>query len=365
METETDPVVHGDDLKFWAYSGYRDFIEGDDEQENSIHIKCLQVNNTYHGDVLQLSISHRSAAPRLQAPNASCGTTVPWRRAMRLRAESVLPAGLRAESLPRHVAMVMDGNSRWARARGLPTAAGHEALKPALEEAVWLSRAWGIRALTAFAFSHENWSRPKACVTLLHSPSSLLRSAASRSSVLFFCWNVQAEVDFLMDLFERLIQENVAEFVREGIRLRVIGDCTRLPVSLQKTVREAEEATSNNLQLDLILAISYSGRRDIVQACANLAHKVRDELLGPNDIDESLFADELQTNCANEFPYPDLLIRTGGEVRLSNFLMWQSAYSELFFTSTLWPDFREADYVEALIYFQGRDRRFGQRKTLA
>jgi len=254
---------------------------------------------------------------------------------MRLRAESVLPAGLRAESLPRHVAVVMDGNSRWAHARGLPTAAGHEALKPALEEAVWLSRAWGIRALTAFAFSHENWSRPKA------------------------------EVDFLMELFERLIQENVAEFVREGIRLRVIGDCTRLPVSLQKTVREAEEATSKNLQLDLILAISYSGRRDIVQACTNLAHKVRDELLGPDDIDESLFADELQTNCANELPYPDLLIRTGGEVRLSNFLMWQSAYSELFFTSTLWPDFGEADYVEALIYFQGRDRRFGQRKTLA
>lgn len=155
-------------------------------------------------------------------------------------------------------------------------------------------------------------------------------------------------------------------FYREGIRLRVIGDSSRLPVSLERTAREAEETTRNNSQLDLTLAISYSGRRDIVQACRSLAQKVRDKLLEPEDIDESLFAGELETSHANangnELPYPDLVIRTSGELRLSNFLLWQSAYAELFFTDTLWPDFGEADYLQALVSFQSRDRRFGVRK---
>lgn len=248
-------------------------------------------------------------------------------------AESLLLRGLRPESLPRHVAVVMDGNSRWARARGMPPAFGHEAGRRALVETVRLSRAWGIRALTAFAFSHENWSRPKA------------------------------EVDFLMGLFERVIHNSIAEFLRGGIRLRVIGDCSRLPVSLRRTARDAEEATRDNSQLDLTLAISYSGRRDIVQACRSLAQKVRGELLRPEDIDESLFAGELETSRGSELPCPDLLIRTSGELRLSNFLLWQSAYSELFFTDTLWPDFGEADYLEALCSFQSRERRFGRRNS--
>ncbi|XP_062226577.1 cis-prenyltransferase 4, chloroplastic-like [Phragmites australis] len=277
-----------------------------------------------------------------RSPAASCKLLAPSRRTRLLtpcpRAgateAALLPGGLRAESLPRHVAVVMDGNARWARARGLPSAAGHEAGRRALEETVRLSRAWGVRALTAFAFSHENWSRPKA------------------------------EVDFLMALFERVIHDSVAEFLREGIRLRVIGDSSRLPVSLQKIAREAEEATRTNSssQLDLTLAISYSGRRDIVQACRKLAQKVQGELLRPEDIDDLLFAEELETSPAGEFPYPDLLIRTSGELRLSNFLLWQSAYSELCFTDTLWPDFGEADYLEALASFQSRDRRFGVRK---
>ncbi|KAG2602069.1 hypothetical protein PVAP13_5KG652200 [Panicum virgatum] len=165
-----------------------------------------------------------------------------------------------------------------------------------------------------------------------------------------------------MGLFERVIHESIAGFLREGIRLRVIGDSSRLPVSLQKTAREAEEATRNNSQLDLTLAISYSGRRDIVQACRSLAQKVHDKVLRPEDIDESLFAAELETSPADELPYPDLLIRTSGELRLSNFLLWQSAYSELFFTDTLWPDFGEDDYLEALVSFQSRERRFGVRK---
>ncbi|KAF8717063.1 hypothetical protein HU200_026174 [Digitaria exilis] len=281
--------------------------------------------------------------PLSRSPAASCQLLAPSRRTRLLTpypragatpaAEaSLLPGALRAESLPRHVAVVMDGNARWARARGLPSAAGHEAGRRALEETVRLSRAWGVRALTAFAFSHENWSRPKV------------------------------EVEFLMGLFERVIHESVAEFLREGIRLRVIGDSSRLPVSLQRTAREAEEATRNNSQLDLTLAISYSGRRDIVQACRSLAQKVQDKVLRPEDIDESLFADELETSPADELTYPDLLIRTSGELRLSNFMLWQSAYSELFFTDTLWPDFGEDDYLEALVSFQSRDRRFGVRK---
>uniref|UniRef100_A0ACD5VAS4 Uncharacterized protein n=1 Tax=Avena sativa TaxID=4498 RepID=A0ACD5VAS4_AVESA len=234
-------------------------------------------------------------------------------------AEPLLPAQLRAESLPRHVAVVMDGNSRWARARGLPQTIGHQDGLHALEEMVRLSRAWGIRP----------------------------------------------EVDVLMVLIERLIDDNVDEFLSQGIRLRVIGDYSRLPLSLQNTAREAEDATRNNSQLDLILAIGYSGRRDILQACRSLVGKVHGKLLRPEDIDESLFANELQTSFTDgELPYPDpdLLIRTSGELRLSNFLLWQTAYSEIFFTNTLWPDFREADYLEALTSFQSRNRRFGGRK---
>ncbi|XP_022682334.1 uncharacterized protein LOC101765166 [Setaria italica] len=286
-----------------------------------------------------MPLSHSPAATcQLLAPSRRTRLLTPCPRAGATPAAeaALLPAGvLRAESLPRHVAVVMDGNARWARARGLPSAAGHEAGRRALEETVRLSRAWGVRALTAFAFSHENWSRPKV------------------------------EVEFLMGLFERVIRESVSEFLREGIRLRVIGDSSRLPVSLQKTAREAEAATRNNSQLDLTLAISYSGRRDIVQACRSLAQKVHDRQLRPEDIDESLFAAELETSPADEhelLPYPDLLIRTSGELRLSNFLLWQSAYSELFFTDTLWPDFGEADYLEALVSFQSRERRFGVRR---
>ncbi|PAN27481.1 hypothetical protein PAHAL_5G083800 [Panicum hallii] len=282
-----------------------------------------------------MPLSHSPAATcQLLGPSRRTRLPTPCPRAGAAPAAdaALLPPPLRAESLPRHVAVVMDGNARWARARGLPSAAGHEAGRRALEETVRLSRAWGVRALTAFAFSHENWSRPKV------------------------------EVEFLMGLFERVIHERVAELLREGIRLRVIGDSSRLPVSLQKTAREAEEATRNNSQLDLTLAISYSGRRDIVQACRSLAQKVHDKALRPEDIDESLFADELETSPAAELPYPDLLIRTSGELRLSNFLLWQSAYSELFFTDTLWPDFGEDDYLEALVSFQSRARRFGVRK---
>ncbi|ONK76808.1 uncharacterized protein A4U43_C02F50 [Asparagus officinalis] len=248
-----------------------------------------------------------------------------------LSPSSPLPSGLQRELLPKHVAVIMDGNSRWAASRGLPASAGHEVGYRSLKDIVTLSCRWGIRALTVFAFSSENWQRPKT------------------------------EIDFLMMLFENVLKENITHFLREGIRICIIGDLLKLPRSLQKLAQEVEESTKNNSQFDLIVAISYSGRSDIVQACQSIGEKIKQGLLEPTEITESLIAQELETNRITNFNYPDLLIRTSGELRLSNFLLWQSAYTELYFTKVHWPDFREADYIEALSSFQMRQRRFGKR----
>ncbi|XP_077222542.1 cis-prenyltransferase 4, chloroplastic-like [Tasmannia lanceolata] len=245
--------------------------------------------------------------------------------------DTVLPLGLRKDSIPRHVAIIMDGNSRWARARGLPTGSGHEAGVKALKEILKLSCKWGIRVLTVFAFSYENWLRGKP------------------------------EVDFLMYLLESVLQTEVENLHREEIRLSVIGDTSKLPNSLQQLIKEAEVRTRNNMQLQLIVALSYSGRNDIVQACQKIAYRVKEGLLQPADITESVIEQELATNCAVDSPNPDLLIRTSGELRVSNFLLWQAAYSELFFSPSLWPDFGEDEYAEALLSFQHRKRRFGGR----
>ncbi|XP_010910147.1 uncharacterized protein [Elaeis guineensis] len=242
-----------------------------------------------------------------------------------------LPSSLRWELLPKHVAVIMDGNSRWARMKGLPTWAGHEAGYRSLEEMVKLSCRWGIQVLTVYAFSFENWHRPKV------------------------------EVDFLMMMIEGCLKENIECFLSEGIRLRIIGDSSSFPNSLQEVAKEAQEKTKTNSRLEFNIAISYSGRRDITQACQKIAWKVQHGLLDSADITESLIEQELETNYSTKFPCPDLLIRTSGEQRLSNFLLWQSAYTELFFTKTLWPDFGEPEYIEALCSFQQRERRFGQR----
>ncbi|KAL6611227.1 hypothetical protein ACP70R_039155 [Stipagrostis hirtigluma subsp. patula] len=271
-------------------------------------------------------------------PRLMSGTTARRRRALSLCPRRTLHAGTGAvappvDQMPRHVAVVMDGNRRWAQQRGLPTVEGHEAGRRALERTVRLSRAWGVRALTAFAFSNENFGRP------------------------------QAEVDYVMGLIERTIRDNVDEYVRDGIRLHVIGDSSRRPASLQKAAMEAEEMTRHNSRLHMMLAVCYSGRWDIVQACRELAREAQGGLLRPEDVDESMLAGRLVTGvAAGELSCPDLLIRTSGELRLSNFLLWQSAYSELFFTDTLWPDFGEAEYLQALTSFQSRERRFGERK---
>ncbi|WOK93906.1 dehydrodolichyl diphosphate synthase 2-like [Canna indica] len=243
---------------------------------------------------------------------------------------AALPSLLRQGPLPKHVAIIMDGSSRWARARGMPSSFGHEAGHRALKKIVELSGRWGVRALTVYAFSSENWTRP------------------------------EAEVDFLMMLFESVLKGSLGDFMKDEISVSIIGDITELPQSLQKLAKEVVDMTKKNTKLDVLVAISYSGRRELKRACQNIAQKVKHGLLAPEDITESHIEQELETNHI-EFPHPDLLIRTSGELRVSNFLLWQLAYTELFFTKTYWPDFGEEDYVEALHSFQSRQRRFGQR----
>lgn len=244
-----------------------------------------------------------------------------------------LPEGLLREAMPRHVAVIMDGNARWARQRGfIALSAGHEAGARSLRELVELCCDWGVRVLTVFAFSYDNWIRPKV------------------------------EVDFLMSLFERMLKSELDNFVRQGARVSTIGDSSRLSESLKKLISDVEEKTKDNSRLHLIVAVSYSGKYDVTQACKSIAQKVKDGTVQLEDIDESLLEQELETNCA-EYPCPDLLIRTSGELRISNFLLWQLAYTELFFAEALWPDFGKAEFVEALTSYQQRQRRYGGRRS--
>eukprot|EP00850_Spirogloea_muscicola_P019424 SM000190S04860 [mRNA] locus=s190:105389:106922:+ [translate_table: standard] len=242
-----------------------------------------------------------------------------------------LPAELRADLMPRHVAIIMDGNSRWAAGRGQPVHAGHEAGVRSLRDAVRLARRWGIRALTVYAFSTENWLRPKL------------------------------EVNFLMDLFARLLQNEIPNMQKEEVSVKFVGDLTALPGSLQKLIAEAHVNSAGKDGLKLTIAVSYSGRQDIVRACQSLAEQAAAGTLVASNIDEALFERELQTAWLGGLACPDLLIRTSGERRLSNFLLWQAAYTELVFSDTLWPDFGEAAFKAALLEFQGRNRRFGKR----
>ncbi|PON92674.1 Decaprenyl diphosphate synthase-like [Trema orientale] len=239
-------------------------------------------------------------------------------------------AGLRRESLPKHVAVIMDGNRRWARLRDLPVDSGYEAGLRSLRVLVELCCKLGIEVLTVFAFSTDNWFRPKV------------------------------EIEFLMSLFERGVREELGSFLRENIRISVIGDTSRLQSSLQELIANVEESTKNNSRLQLVVAVSYSGQYDVVQACRKIAQKVKDGVLTPEDINESLIEEELETNCTH-FPYPDLLIRTSGELRISNFFLWQLAYTELFFAQCLWPDFGEYEFLEALRAFRSRQRRYGRK----
>jgi undecaprenyl diphosphate synthase len=229
-------------------------------------------------------------------------------------------------SPPRHVAVIMDGNGRWAKARGMPRIAGHRSGAEAVRRTVTAAAELGIAYLTLFGFSSENWKRPVG------------------------------EVDDLMGLLRHYLRREIAELHRNGVRLNVIGERSRLADDIVTLITNAEALTAGNAGLRLTVALSYGGRAEIVRAARDIAWLASSGKLVPADIDEDLFARHLLTA---DMPDPDLVIRTSGEQRISNFLLWQTAYSELVFTDTLWPDFGKNDLEKALREYHGRERRYG------
>lgn len=243
-----------------------------------------------------------------------------------------LPLDLEPSQLPQHVAFIMDGNGRWATQRGLPRIAGHRQGTRVLKDLVRCCKDWGIPMLTVYAFSTENWKRPLT------------------------------EVEFLMRLFERLLRKELAELHQEGVQMQFLGDMADLPETLQTEMQQAIATTANNTAVTFNIAVNYGSRLEIVQACRQVAKQVQQGLLTPENIDETLLSKQLYTANA---PDPDLLIRTSGEHRLSNYLLWQLAYTELYFTERLWPDFSREAFHQALLSFQQRDRRFGKVPALS
>lgn len=229
-------------------------------------------------------------------------------------------------NLPRHIAIIMDGNGRWAKKRGLPRVAGHSEGVKSVRDVVEACAQLGIEYLTLYAFSTENWRRPKE------------------------------EVSTLMKLLLKTLKTETDELHKNNIRLRMIGDFESLPEAVQKQLKEAIKKTENNTRLNLILALSYSGRWDILQATRKIAESVANKKIKKSEINEETFKKFLSTS---EFPEPDLLIRTSGEMRVSNFLLWEIAYTELYVTETLWPDFRRKELYKAIEDYQKRERKFG------
>lgn len=229
-------------------------------------------------------------------------------------------------ALPVHVGIIMDGNGRWAAGRGLPRVEGHRRGAESARKVVKEAAALGVKYLTLFGFSSENWKRPAG------------------------------EVTDLMGLLRIYLRKELAELHKQGVRFRVIGERSRLPDDIQDLINAAEARTRDNTGLNLIVALSYGGRLEILNATRMLADQVKAGTLDPADIDENVFAQHLETH---DIPDPDVLIRTSGEQRLSNFLLWQSAYTEFVFTDTLWPDFGAQAFRDAVADYQSRDRRFG------
>jgi undecaprenyl diphosphate synthase len=228
--------------------------------------------------------------------------------------------------IPAHIAIVMDGNGRWAKQRRRPRTFGHQAGVKALRRVVEYCGRAGVSTLTVFAFSSENWNRP------------------------------QKEVNRLLDLFMRALDKETRQLHENGIRVRFVGGLDAFSPELREKVRQAEQLTRDNQRMTLNVAVNYGGRWDIVQAARRLAGEVASGSLRLEQIDESLFASRLTLHESGD---PDLLIRTGGEMRISNFLLWQSAYTELFFSQVLWPDFGQEAMDEAIAAFRSRERRFG------
>jgi undecaprenyl diphosphate synthase len=224
----------------------------------------------------------------------------------------------------------MDGNGRWAAQRGWPRVAGHRQGAKTLKALLRCCKDWGIESLTAYAFSTENWRR---------SPE---------------------EVDFLMLLFKRMLRQELTEMQREGVKIVFIGNLSGLPEALQQEIQHATRVTANNQMIQFNVAVNYGSRAEITQACRRVAEQVQQEKLNAANVTEDLIEQYLYTV---DIPNPDLLIRTSGELRLSNFLLWQLAYTELYFTDILWPDFDRAAFHQALLAYQNRDRRFGTVST--
>jgi undecaprenyl diphosphate synthase len=230
--------------------------------------------------------------------------------------------------VPAHVAIIMDGNGRWAQRRGLPRAAGHRAGAKAIRESIAAAIELGVRYLTIYSFSSENWTRPAE------------------------------EVSGLMALFVEVLKVELDNLQNMDVRVRVIGEVGKMPAATARAFTDAIEATKGNRTLDLVVALNYGGRDEIVRAARSLAADAAAGEIDPAAIDEASLSSRLYTS---DVPDPELVIRTSGEMRVSNFLLWQIAYSELYVTSVLWPDFKRGDFLRAVIDYQRRERRFGGR----
>jgi len=240
---------------------------------------------------------------------------------------SALRARIDDNRLPKHVAVIMDGNGRWAQSKGQPRVYGHRNGVKAVDETTEAATELGIKYLTLYAFSTENWGRPKS------------------------------EVDALMELLVETIKLEVPKLQKNNIRLQAIGNLQRLPKHSRETLQSAIEETAGNDRMTLVLALNYSAKWEIIEAVRSIANRASEGRLDPANIDEATFTEALSTKG---MPDPELLIRTSGEARISNFLLWQLAYAELHFTPTFWPDFRKEHFFQAIIDFQDRERRFGK-----
>jgi len=235
------------------------------------------------------------------------------------------------QKVPEHVAIIMDGNGRWATKKGLPRSFGHNKGVSVLKEIIKASNKLGCKILTVYAFSTENWTRPTK------------------------------EVDFLINLFTEVLKNEIKEIHQESIKIKFIGDLTPLPETLKKTIYSSESLTKNNNAFLLNVCVNYGGRQEIVKVAKELALKSSSGEINPSEVNEELFNSRLLTQGIND---PELLIRTSGEKRISNFLLWQLAYSEIYISDVLWPDFNEFEFLKAIIDYQSRNRRFGGIESL-
>lgn len=231
------------------------------------------------------------------------------------------------EKIPHHVAIIMDGNGRWAKEKGKDRVFGHQEGAESFSDVTEAAAEIGVKFLTVYAFSTENWNRPKE------------------------------EIDALMVLLVQTIENKTETLLKNSIRLVIIGDIARLPESVAKKLQQCIEITSGGTRMSLVIALSYSSRWEITEAVKSISKEVRNNKLKIEDIDENTISSYLTTK---DIPDPDLLIRTSGEIRISNFLLWQLAYSELYFTDTNWPDFRKESLYKAILEYQNRERRYGK-----